>query len=34
MVGEQMLTEGKRGLEYRVRTSELSSGGSVIGRME
>lgn len=27
---EQMLTEGKRGLEYRVRTSELPSGGRVL----
>jgi len=30
MVGEQMLTEGKKGLEYRVRTSELPSGGRVL----
>jgi hypothetical protein len=27
---EQMLTEGKKGLEYRVRTSELPSGGRVL----
>lgn len=27
---EQMLTEGKKGLGYRVRTSELPSGGRVL----
>jgi hypothetical protein len=27
---EQMLSEGKKGLEYRVRTSELPSGGRVL----
>jgi len=27
---DQMLTEGKKGLEYRVRTSELPSGGRVL----
>jgi hypothetical protein len=27
---DQMLSEGKKGLEYRVRTSELPSGGRVL----
>lgn len=27
---DQMLAEGKKGLEYRVRTSELPSGGRVL----
>jgi hypothetical protein len=29
---EQMVKEGRRGLEYRVRTSELPSGGRVLSR--